>query len=51
MGYVHGDVKPENVLINSTTNIYLILIDYGFTLKIKETKIGKTPRYSPPESF
>lgn len=58
MGIVHGDVKDENIIINTETHdIQLIDWGGGYFLKKDETpksyydKFGGTEKYSPPEIF
>jgi len=52
-GYVHGDIKDENILINTETTEVKI-IDFGSSEKWTEevlTRFGGTREYAPPEWF
>ncbi len=60
-GVVHGDIKPENVMINAD-NFAMVrastevkLIDFGLAFKMKDTKEAKLPRgdpnWSSPETY
>lgn len=47
-GLIHGDLKPENLLVNKQGEIKLI--DFGLTRKVGEKPIGiGTPAYMAPE--
>ena len=48
---IHGDIKPENILINSSLKVKLS--DFGLTKKPIECSdsIHGTPNYLPPETF
>jgi serine/threonine protein kinase len=56
VGYIHGDVKPENYLlfIDDKGNNVVKLCDFGNsvpTLYCKDTIAQYTQRYCPPECF
>jgi serine/threonine protein kinase len=47
-GFIHSDVKPENVgIIENNGTFRPILLDFGLTVKNGQSCIGKTPRYVP----
>lgn len=49
-GYVHGDVKPANLMLGSDGKLYLI--DFNIALAIGEqTLIGGSAGYASPEHF
>ncbi len=43
---VHGDVKPENVIVNDQGQV--TLVDFGLAQNIGTKSEGATPRYAPP---
>jgi serine/threonine protein kinase len=47
IGIGHGDIKPENILINEKT-LEIQIIDFGFSCT-KECKVGGTIIYESPE--
>ena len=52
---LHRDVKPDNIMLSKSGEVYLI--DFGISKEYKETeKVSKitgmgTPRYAPPEQM
>ena len=48
-GLAHGDVKPENLLIDENDNVYWSDLEHSFMPKMGEHVIGGTPSYMPPE--
>ena len=52
-GYLHGDVKPANILIRSKHDLEIMLADLGFATSIEEANkvnaIFGTPYYTAPE--
>lgn len=52
-GVVHGDVKPQNIIIQPDTHA-VVLVDYGLS-SIKprsgSTNRGYTPDFAPPEQY
>mmetsp|Transcript_25392 Transcript_25392/g.35148 ORF Transcript_25392/g.35148 Transcript_25392/m.35148 type:complete len:1052 (-) Transcript_25392:71-3226(-) len=51
---IHGDIKPENVMVNRFGGIKLI--DFGFSYFVQDTSqkiaiIGGTTSYAPPERY
>lgn len=51
LSLIHGDIKPENILIDSNLNVKLN--DFGLTKRPIECSdnIHGTPNYLPPETF
>jgi serine/threonine protein kinase len=49
-GYIHRDIKPDNILFNITTGLFG-LIDYGCMMRIDGADYtrGGTPSHVPPE--
>jgi len=52
-GVIHGDIKPENIMIimNESGEIITKLLDFGLTTRIRRKKkiISGTPRFLAPE--
>jgi len=51
-GVVHGDVKPQNIIIQKESH-NVVLVDYGLSLvhpSNKSLSRGYTPYFAPPES-
>lgn len=51
-GILHRDIKLENILIKSKTNLEIRIIDFGFGIeqsKINEKVLCGTPQYLAPE--
>ena len=50
-GFVHGDIKPENVLVDHDAS-QVMVIDLGLARPVGlETTLSGTPRYMAPELF
>jgi len=50
LGYVYGDLKPENVLLSeSNGKLDLVLCDFGSVVKHQDMLIMYTPAYAPIE--
>ncbi|MBN1413173.1 MAG: protein kinase [Spirochaetales bacterium] len=50
-GVVHGDVKPQNIIIQPESHT-VVLVDYGLSMirpKQDTQAVGYTPYYAPPE--
>lgn len=50
-GYVHLDIKPENILKLPETNELIILFDFGSVESIKDIKSGKVKKVSYSENW
>lgn len=52
-GIVHGDVKPQNIIVQADTH-QVSLVDYGLSMirpKISSVNKGYTPYYASPEQI
>ena len=52
-GVVHGDVKPQNIIVQPKSHT-IVLVDYGLAMirpKSDAQNIGYTPYYAPPEQI
>jgi serine/threonine protein kinase len=50
-GVIHGDVKPQNIIIQPVTH-QAALVDFGLAMvkpKRHDRSMGYTPRFAPPE--
>jgi len=45
LGYIHCDLKPENIMVNIENNIEINLIDFGFACKANTESGAGTPMY------
>lgn len=48
-GYVHGDVKPANLLISEQGLVYLLDFDLAHPVDCPFERLGGTPQFAPPE--
>lgn len=48
-GYVHGDVKPANLLLGSDSTIYLLDFDLAHPINSPFQRLGGTPQFAAPE--
>jgi serine/threonine protein kinase len=46
-GLIHGDIKPQNVLVTDNNHAYIG--DFGFSCRVGQRIKGQTPTYSSPE--
>ena len=46
-GYIHSDIKPDNIMVESEEYKNLRIIDLGMTTPIDTAVIGGTPFYMP----
>jgi len=48
---IHGDIKPENILISNETNTHPVLVDFGLSTiaAVDHDKLFGTPRFLAPE--
>lgn len=54
IGYVHRDLKLENIMFEDKETLKCKLIDFGFAEKINREKLmskAGTPGFLPPELF
>ncbi|CAD8165430.1 unnamed protein product [Paramecium pentaurelia] len=53
-GFVHRDIKLENIMIESKDTLQMKLVDFGFAEQINEDQLlskAGTPGFLPPEIF
>lgn len=50
-GWVHGDIKPSNVIVRSDAHSRACLIDFGVAASVGDTadRLAGTPMFYPPE--
>jgi serine/threonine protein kinase len=54
IGFVHRDLKLENIMLESKNSLNTKLVDFGFAEPINEFELiskAGTPGYIPPEIF
>ena len=54
MGFVHRDLKLENILLSSFDTYETKIVDFGFSEKINPDRLTSkagTPGYIPPELY
>ena len=49
LGFIHGDLKPDNIMITDNTYKHLKLIDFGLTSKFGLPCLGGSPLTNSPE--
>ena len=53
-GFVHRDLKLENIMMESNENLQIKLVDFGFAEEINEKELlskAGTPGFLAPEIF
>lgn len=50
-GYIHSDLKPDNIMSEDENFTNLRIIDLGMVTEIGKSVIGGTPFYMPVQSF
>ena len=48
-GYIHSDLKPDNIMVESEEYKNLRIIDLGMTTPINDTIVGGTPFFMPAQ--
>ena len=39
-GFIHRDIKTENIMIRNGTNLSIVIIDLGFCIEVSEKSQG-----------
>ena len=50
LGFVHGDIKPQNIVIDSSGRV-LKVIDFDLSVRNGNKRINSTPFYAAPETI